>query len=81
MLTTVLRKGRKMMPLTLAEVGEVNIIRKIGGRPEVRTHLENLGFVAGGAVTVINTIGGNVIVNVKESRIAISKEMAQKIMI
>lgn len=81
MLTTVLRKGRKMMPLTLAEVREVNIIRKIGGRPEVRTHLENLGFVAGGAVTVINTIGGNVIVNVKESRIAISKEMAQKIMI
>lgn len=81
MLTTALRKGRKMMPLTLAEVGEVNIIRKIGGRPEVRTHLENLGFVAGGAVTVINTIGGNVIVNVKESRIAISKEMAQKIMI
>lgn len=81
MLTTVLRKGRKMMPLTLAEVGEVNIIRKIGGRPEVRTHLENLGFVAGGAVTVINTIGGNVIVNVKESRIAISKKMAQKIMI
>ena len=81
MLTTALRKGRKMMPVTLAEVGEVNIIRKIGGRPEVRTHLENLGFVAGGAVTVINTIGGNVIVNVKESRIAISKEMAQKIMI
>ena len=81
MLTTVLRKVRKMMPLTLAEVGEVNIIRKIGGRPEVRSHLENLGFVAGGAVTVINTIGGNVIVNVKESRIAISKEMAQKIMI
>ncbi len=81
MLITALRKGRKMMPLTLAEVGEVNIIRKIGGRPEVRSHLENLGFVAGGAVTVINTIGGNVIVNVKESRIAISKEMAQKIMI
>lgn len=81
MLIAALRKGRKMMPLTLAEVGEVNIIRKIGGRPEVRTHLENLGFVAGGAVTVINTIGGNVIVNVKESRIAISKEMAQKIMI
>ena len=81
MLIVALRKGRKMMPLTLAEVGEVNIIRKIGGRPEVRSHLENLGFVAGGAVTVINTIGGNVIVNVKESRIAISKEMAQKIMI
>ena len=70
-----------MMPLTWAEVGEENIIKKIGGRQEVRSHLENLGFIAGGAVTVINTIGGNVIVNVKESRIAISKEMAQKIMI
>ena len=70
-----------MMPLTLAEVGEENIIKKIGGRQEVRSHLENLGFIAGGAVTVINTIGGNVIVNVKESRIVISKEMAQKIMI
>lgn len=70
-----------MLPLTLAEVGEENIIKKIGGRQEVRSHLENLGFIAGGAVTVINTIGGNVIVNVKESRIAISKEMAQKIMI
>lgn len=65
----------------MAEVGEENIIKKIGGRQEVRSHLENLGFIAGGAVTVINTIGGNVIVNVKESRIAISKEMAQKIMI
>ena len=70
-----------MMPLTLAEVGEENIIKKIGGRQEVRSHLENLGFIAGGAVTLINTIGGNVIVNVKESRITISKEMAQKIMI
>ena len=70
-----------MMPLTLAEVGEAQIIRKVGGKPEVRTHLENLGFVAGGTVTVINTIGGNVIVNVKESRIAISREMAQKILV
>lgn len=70
-----------MMPLTYAEAGEENIIKKIGGKQEVRAHLENLGFVVGGAVTVINTIGGNVIVNVKESRIAISKEMAQKIMI
>lgn len=69
------------MPLTLAEVGEENIIKKIGGKQEVRAHLENLGFVVGGAVTIINTIGGNVIVNVKESRIAISKEMAQRIMI
>ena len=70
-----------MMPLKLAETGEENIIKKIGGKQEVKGHLENLGFVVGGAVTVINTIGGNVIVNVKESRIAVSKEMAQKIMI
>ena len=70
-----------MMPLTLSLVGEENIIKKIGGKQEVKAHLENLGFVVGGAVRVINTVGGNVIVNVKESRIAISKEMAQKIMI
>lgn len=69
------------MPLTLATVGEENIIKRIGGLPEVRQHLENLGFVVGGTVTVITTLGGNVIVNVKEARIAISKEMAQKIMI
>ncbi len=70
-----------MMPLTLASVGEENIIKKIGGRPDVKKHLENLGFVVGGRVTVIAMIGGNVIVNVKEARVAISKEMAQKIMI
>ena len=69
------------MPLTLAAVGEENIIKRIWGKQEVKAHLENLGFVVGGAGTIINTIGGNVIVNVKESRIAISKEMAQRIMI
>ena len=69
------------MPLTFAVIGEENIIRKIGGKQEVRDHLENLGFNVGGAVTVLNTIGGNVIVKVKESRIAISKEMAQKIIV
>lgn len=70
-----------MMPLTLADIGEKNIIKHIGGSPEVKKHLENLGFVVGGAVTVITTLGGNVIVNVKEARVAISEEMAQKIMI
>ncbi len=69
------------MPLSLADTGEKNIIRKIGGSPEVKKHLENLGFVVGGEVTVINRLGGNVIVNVKEARIAISREMALKIMI
>lgn len=70
-----------MMPLTLANIGEENMIRKIGGNPEVRVHLENLGFVSGGSVTVITTMGGNLIVNVKNSRVAISREMASKIMI
>ena len=69
------------MPLTLANIGEENIIRKIGGKPEVKKHLENLGFVAGGTVTVISSVAGNIIVNVKESRVAVSREMAQKIMI
>lgn len=70
-----------MMPLTLADVGEENVIKKIGGKQEVKNHLENLGLVVGGTVKIINTIGGNVIVNVKEARIAVSKEMAQKIMV
>lgn len=70
-----------MMPLVLASVGEENIIRKVGGNAEMRKHLEDLGFVAGGTVTIVNTIGGNLIVNVKESRVAISREMAGKIMV
>lgn len=70
-----------MLPLTFANVGEENVIKKIGGSPQVKKHLEDLGFVVGGNVVIINTIGGNVIVNVKESRIAISREMAQKIMV
>ena len=70
-----------MMPLALANTGEENTIKKIGGSPEVKKHLENLGFVVGGNLTVITTLGGNVIVNVKEARVAISEEMARKIMI
>ena len=70
-----------MMPLNLADVGEENTIKKIGGSPEVKNHLENLGFVVGGTVTIVNTLGGNVIVNVKESRVAIDQEMARKIMV
>ena len=69
------------MPLNFANVGEVNIIKRVGGTPDMKKHLEDMGFVVGGAVTVINTIGGNVIVNVKEVRVAISREMAQKIMV
>lgn len=70
-----------MLPLSLASIGEANTIKRIGGSPEVKKHLENLGFVVGGNVTVITTMGGNVIVNVKEARVAISREMAQKIMV
>lgn len=70
-----------MMPLTLANIGEENMIRKIGGKPEIKAHLENLGFVTGGNVTIISSIGGNLIVNVKDTRVAISKEMASKIMV
>lgn len=69
------------MPLSLAEIGEENIVKKIGGSPEVKKHLENLGFVVGGYVTVITSLGEDVIVNVKESRIAISQELARKIII
>ena len=69
------------MPLTFADIGEENIIKKIGGKPEVKQHLENLGFVTGGTVRVVSAIGGNLIANVKESRVAINKEMASKIMI
>ena len=70
-----------MMPLTMARVGERNAIKKVGGQAETRQHLENLGFVPGAPITVITEIGGNVIVNVRESRIAISREMANKILV
>ena len=70
-----------MMPLTLAGVGEVNTIRRIGGNEETRRFLENLGFVAGSEITVLSAIEGNVIVNIKDSRIAINKDMARHIMV
>ena len=70
-----------MMPLALADVGTENLIRKVGGSPEVRRHLEELGFVAGGTATVVATMSGNIIVKVKEARVAISEEMARRIMV
>ena len=70
-----------MMPLTLANTGEENLIRRVGGNGKVKKHLEDLGFVAGATVSVVASLGGNVIVKVKESRVAISEEMARKIMI
>ena len=70
-----------MMLLAFANIGEEYLIKKVGGKPETKKHLENLGFIAGSGVMVINTIGGNLIVKVKEARVAISQEMAQKIMV
>ena len=70
-----------MMPLTRANAGEPNLIKKVGGKEETRKFLENLGFVTGGTVTVVSETGGNMIVNVKDSRVAIGKDMANKIMI
>ena len=69
------------MPLTMANSGEELIIRKIGGNGETRRFLEGLGFVVGGNVTVVSEISGNVIVKVKESRVAVSKEMAQRVIV
>ena len=70
-----------MLPLTLANIGEEQMIHKVGGSPEVKKHLEDMGFVAGGLVTVVSSLNGNVIVKVKEARVAISEEMARKIMV
>ena len=70
-----------MMPLIYAEKGRTQITRKIGGSPEVKKHLEDLGFNVGGEVSVINSLGENLIVKVKESRVAVSEELARKIMV
>ena len=70
-----------MMPLTMAKVGEPNTSKRIGGREETKKFLENLGFVSGGVVTVVSEISGNMILNVKDSRVALGKDMANKIMI
>ena len=70
-----------MMPLILADSGSENIVRKVGGTAEVKQHLENLGFIVGDTVRVITEQNGNIIVKVKEARIAISKEMAQRIFV
>ena len=70
-----------MIPLTYADVGAEQIIRKVGGSPDRKKHLEDLGVTVGGSVTLVSEMGGNLIVKVKESRIAVSREMAQKIMV
>lgn len=70
-----------MMPLTMARTGEINVIKRVGGKEETRKFLENLGFVTGSPVTIISEISGNVIVNIKDSRVAINKDMVNKILI
>lgn len=70
-----------MMPLSMVKPGETNTIKKLGGKEETRKFLENLGFVTGGEVTVVSEIEGNLIVNVKDSRVAIGKDMANRIMV
>ena len=70
-----------MLPLSVAEIGQPQIIKRIGGNPEVKQHLENLGFHIGGEVCIVNTLSGNLIVKVKESRVAVSSELARKIMV
>ena len=69
------------MPLTMSSIGEANTIRKVGGNEETKRFLENLGFVAGADITVVSAIGGNVIVNIKDSRVAINQDMARHIMV
>jgi ferrous iron transport protein A len=75
------RGKENMMPLSMVKEGETNVIKKVGGKEETRKFLENLGFVTGGKVTVMSEISGNLIVNVKDSRVAIGKDMANKIMV
>lgn len=70
-----------MMPLIYAEKGQPQIIRRIGGSPEVKKHLEDLGFNVGGEVSIVNSLGENLIVKVKESRVAVSDELAKKIFV
>ena len=79
----IIKKKKEVMkmPLTMALPGEVNTIRKVGGKEETRKFLENLGVVAGGQVTVVSQNSGNMIVNVKESRVALDRDMAGKIQI
>ncbi len=70
-----------MMPLTMAKNGETNIIQKITGKDEVRQHLATLGFVVGESVTVVSEIGGNMILNIKDTRVALDKSMTNRIMV
>lgn len=75
------KKGDERMPLSMVKEGEPSVIRRVGGKEETRRFLEKLGFVAGGTVTVVAEVAGNIIVNVRDSRVAIGKDMANKILV
>jgi ferrous iron transport protein A len=70
-----------LIPLSIAEVGEVNTIKRIGATPDIKKHLSNLGFVVGSSIVIVNTLSGNLIVNIKDSRVALSREMAEVILV
>ena len=70
-----------MMPLCYANPGEETVIRKVGGSPEVKKHLEDMGFVAGSIIRVVSSVNGNLIVSVKDTKVALDKELAMRIMI
>ena len=70
-----------MLPLTYAQINEENVIKKVGGKPDMKKHLEDMGFVTGAIIKVISEVNGNLIVNVKDSKVALDKQLASKIMI
>ena len=70
-----------MLPLSYAEVNEANVIKKVTGNPEMKKHLEDMGFVTGALVSVVSTVNGNLIVNIKDTKVALDKQLAMKIMI
>ena len=70
-----------MLPLSYAEVNETNVIKKVTGNPEMKKHLEDMGFVTGAVISVVSTVNGNLIVNVKDTKVALDKQLAMMIMI
>lgn len=77
----MLTKEAVMIPLIYAVVGEQNVIKKITGRPDMKKHLEDMGFVVGAVITVVSTVGGNLIVNIKDTKVALDRELGTRIMI
>ena len=70
-----------MLPLSYAQINEANVIKKVSGNPEVKRHLEDMGFVTGAVISVVSSVNGNLIVNIKDTKVALDKQLAMKIMI